>query len=55
MIKLNLKAETAEHGVLKEYLQENASTALAEKIKLTISAHIAQGNVCLVFFILQEP
>lgn len=33
MIKLNLKTETAEHEVLKEYLQENASTALAEKIE----------------------
>ena len=33
----------------------NNSTALAENIKLTISAHIAQGNVCRVFFILQEP
>ena len=33
MIKLNLKAENAEHEVLKEYLQENVSTALAEKIQ----------------------
>lgn len=33
MIKLNLKAETAEHEVLKEYLQENVSTTLAEKIE----------------------
>ena len=33
MIKLNLKAESAEHEVLKEYLQENVSTALAEKIQ----------------------
>ncbi len=33
MIKLNLKTETAEHEVLKEYLQENASTALADKIE----------------------
>lgn len=33
MIKLNLKAETAEHEVLKKYLQENASAALAEKIE----------------------
>ena len=39
-------AATVEGGVV---------TALAEKIKLVISAHIAQGNVCLVFFILQEP
>ena len=33
MIKLNLTAETPEHEVLKEYLQENASPALAEKIQ----------------------
>ncbi len=33
MIKLNLKTETAEHEVLKEYLQENASAVLAEKIE----------------------
>ena len=33
MIKLNLAAETPEHEVLKEYLQENASSVLAEKIE----------------------
>ena len=33
MIKLNLAAETPEHEVLKEYLQENASPVLAEKIQ----------------------
>ena len=33
MIKLNLTAETPEHELLKEYLQENASQALAEKIQ----------------------
>ena len=33
MIKLNLTAETPEHEVLKEYLQENASPVLAEKIQ----------------------
>ena len=33
MIKLNLTAETPEHEVLKEYLQENVSPALAEKIQ----------------------
>ena len=33
MIKLNLTAETPEHEVLKEYLQENASSVLAEKIE----------------------
>ena len=33
MIKLNLTTETPEHEVLKEYLQENASSVLAEKIE----------------------
>lgn len=33
MIKLNLTAETPEHEILKEYLQENVSPALAEKIQ----------------------
>ena len=33
MIKLNLTAETPEHELLKEYLEENASQTLAEKIQ----------------------
>ena len=33
----------------------NPGLAIAEKIKLTKSAHIAHGNVCRVFFMPQEP
>lgn len=33
MIKLNLKTDTSEHGVLKAYLEENASPILADKIQ----------------------
>ena len=32
MIKLNLVTNCVEHNVLKEYLEENASEQLAEKI-----------------------
>ena len=32
MIKLNLVANCVEHDALKEYLEENASVTLAEKI-----------------------
>ena len=33
MVKLNLKADTAELEVLKSYLEENASPTLVEKIE----------------------
>ena len=32
MVKLNLKADTAELEVLKSYLEENASPTLVEKM-----------------------
>ena len=32
MIKLNLTAETAEHTIIKHYLENNVSEILAEKI-----------------------
>jgi hypothetical protein len=44
MIKLNLVTNCVEHNVLKEYLEENASEQLAEKINNALLLRKTEKN-----------